>query len=240
MNAPVAQLAVNAIAVENLRFSYGGAPIALDIPHWQVPQGSHVFLRGPSGSGKSTLLNLLSGTLAPPKNQAATQLQIFGQSLAALSNRRRDRFRAEHIGVVFQQFNLIPYLSVLDNLRLAAHFGRGGDVRDRAESLLQQLKLPLSLLSRQAQALSVGQQQRVAIARALINRPQLLLVDEPTSALDRDARDAFVDILLQSYSGVENTLIFVSHDTTLAQHFPVVADMRDLNQAWKLEAADVT
>jgi len=238
MNAPVAQLTVGAISVKKLQFRYSGGPAVLDIPCWQVSRGSRVFLRGPSGSGKSTLLNLLSGTLALSNGQG--EVQVCGLSLAALSNRRRDKFRAQHIGVVFQQFNLIPYLSVMDNLRLAAHFGPGGDVRERAEELIEQLQLPTSLLSRPAEALSVGQQQRVAIARALINRPQLLLVDEPTSALDRDARDAFVDLLMQSYSGAENTLIFVSHDTTLAQHFPVNADMRDLNRAWKPEALDVT
>lgn len=240
MNAPVAQLTVDAISIEKLRFSYGDGITVLDIPRWQVPQGSRVFLRGPSGSGKSTLLNLLSGTLVVPQRQAETQLQILGQSLAALSNRHRDKFRAQHIGVVFQQFNLIPYLSVMDNLRLAGHFGRGGDVRERAGLLIERLKLPASVLSRPAQALSVGQQQRVAIARALINQPQLLLVDEPTSALDRDARDAFVHLLMDSYTGTENTLIFVSHDTALAQHFPMVADMRELNQAWNPELVDVT
>ena len=237
MNAPVSQLTMDAISIESLRFGYGGGTVVLDIPQWQVPQGSRVFLRGASGSGKSTLLNLLSGTLVTSSGQG--QVQVFGQPLDALSNRGRDKFRAQHIGVVFQQFNLIPYLSVMDNLRLAAHFGRGGEVRARAEALVKQLKLPANHLQRPAQALSVGQQQRVAIARALINQPQLLLVDEPTSALDRDARDAFVHLLMESYAGAENTLIFVSHDTTLAQHFPVNADMRDLNRAWKPEATDV-
>ncbi|MCQ3830278.1 ATP-binding cassette domain-containing protein [Microbulbifer elongatus] len=228
---------MNAIAIEQLCFAYaGGAPV-LEIADWQVPQGSRVFLRGPSGSGKSTLLNLLSSTLVARKGQG--KVQILGQSLSALSNRGRDRFRAQRIGVVFQQFNLIPYLSVMDNLHLAAHFGRGGDVRERATHLITQLKLPVDLLKRPAQALSVGQQQRVAIARALINRPQLLLVDEPTSALDRDARDAFVQLLMENYASEESTLIFVSHDTTLAQHFPVTADMRDLNKAWNPEATDV-
>ncbi|WP_043316316.1 ABC transporter ATP-binding protein [Microbulbifer sp. HZ11] len=226
-----------AVAIDNLRFAYGNTAPVLDVADWQVPQGSRVFLRGPSGSGKSTLLNLLSGTLVAKKGEG--QLEIFGQSLNALSNRGRDKYRAQHIGVVFQQFNLIPYLSVMDNLRLAAQFGGGGDVRERAAALIAQLKLPHNLLQRPAEALSVGQQQRVAIARALINQPQLLLVDEPTSALDRDARDAFVQLLMESYAGTENTLIFVSHDTTLAQHFAVTADMRELNQAWQPEAVDV-
>ncbi|WP_231757342.1 ABC transporter ATP-binding protein [Microbulbifer elongatus] len=230
---------MNAIAIEQLCFAYAGGTPVLEIADWQVPQGSRVFLRGPSGSGKSTLLNLLSGTLVAPNKQGGRKLQIFGQSLSALSNRGRDRFRAQRIGVVFQQFNLIPYLSVMDNLHLAAHFGRGGDVREHATHLITQLKLPVDLLKRPAQALSVGQQQRVAIARALINRPQLLLVDEPTSALDRDARDAFVQLLMENYASEESTLIFVSHDTTLAQHFPVTADMRDLNKAWNPEATDV-
>lgn len=240
MNAPVAQLSEEAISVEQLRFRYGRGPVILDIARWQVPRGGRVFLRGPSGSGKSTLLNLLSGTLVAPR----AQLRVLGQSLAALGGRGRDRFRARHIGVVFQHFNLIPYLSVLDNLRLAAHFGGGSgsgrDLRSRAIALLAQMHLPDNVLERRAEVLSVGQQQRVAIARALINQPQLLFVDEPTSALDRDARDAFVQLLMQSFSDAKSTLVFVSHDIALAEHFPLVADMRELNQVWRQEVANVT
>ncbi|MCW8128040.1 ATP-binding cassette domain-containing protein [Microbulbifer halophilus] len=234
MNAPVTQLTGDAIAVEQLQFCYRCGPAVLDIPRWSVPRGGRVFLRGPSGSGKSTLLNLLAGILA-----AQSHLEVLGQPLDALSGRRRDRFRARHIGVVFQQFNLIPYLSVLDNLRLAAHFGNSsGDVRSRSTELVARLKLDEHLLERRAEQLSVGQQQRVAIARALINRPRLLLVDEPTSALDPEARDAFVQLLMRSYRDVENTLVFVSHDMALARHFSMVADMRELNRAWKTESTD--
>lgn len=237
MNAPAAQLAANAIAVEQLRFAYKRGPKVLDIPRWSVPRGGRLFLRGPSGSGKSTLLNLLAGMLVAPESR----LEVLGQSLAALGGRRRDRFRARHIGVVFQQFNLIPYLSVLDNLRLAAHFsGSGGDVHSRAVQLMAQLRLREGILQRRADALSVGQQQRVAIARALINRPRLLLVDEPTSALDPDARNAFVQLLMDSYGAADNTLVFVSHDMALARHFPLLADMRELNRAWKQEDVDVS
>ncbi|WP_308366027.1 MULTISPECIES: ABC transporter ATP-binding protein [unclassified Microbulbifer] len=240
MNAPVAQLAADAVAVEQLRFAYGGGPAVLDIPRWSVPRGGRVFLRGPSGSGKSTLLNLLAGILVAP----GARLELLGRPLGSLGGRDRDRFRARYIGVVFQQFNLIPYLSVLDNIRLAATFGGGaaGDVRERARGLLAQLKLGEGLLSRKVPELSVGQQQRVAIARALVNGPQLLLVDEPTSALDSEARDAFVQLLLEVCDGVGSTVIFVSHDGALARHFPLVADMRELNRAWETgrEAAGVS
>lgn len=231
MNIPSAQQA-DAVTVEQLRFSYRGGPAVLDIPHWSVPVGGRVFLRGPSGCGKSTLLNLLAGILVAP----AGRLELLGQPLAALGGRRRDRFRARHIGVVFQQFNLIPYLSVLDNIRLAARFGKtGSDVRGRARQLMAQLRLGEDILSRRAAALSVGQQQRVAIARALINGPRVLLVDEPTSALDPEARDAFVQLLMRSCESEKRTLIFVSHDGTLARHFPLVADMRELNRAWEMQ-----
>jgi len=231
MNATTAQPA-DAVTVEQLRFSYRGGPAVLDIPHWSVPAGGRVFLRGPSGCGKSTLLNLLAGILVAP----AGRLELLGQPLAALGGRRRDRFRARHVGVVFQQFNLIPYLSVLDNIRLAAHFGNSaGDVLGRARELMAQLRLGENILSRRAAELSVGQQQRVAIARALINGPQLLLVDEPTSALDTEARDAFVQLLMRSCERERRTLIFVSHDSALAGHFPLVADMRELNRAWETQ-----
>nr|WP_010130921.1 ABC transporter ATP-binding protein [Microbulbifer agarilyticus] len=234
MNAPAVELGEEAVALERLRYSYERGACVLDIPQWSIPKGSHLFLRGPSGSGKTTLLNLLAGMLVAPE----ARLEVLGQSMSALGSRRRDRFRAQHIGVVFQQFNLIPYLSVLDNLRLAAHFtGNTRDLERRASELLAELRLGQDLLQRKAAKLSVGQQQRVAIARALINRPNMLLVDEPTSALDPEARDAFAELLLQNFASSDNTLIFVSHDTTLAAHFSQRADMRELNRAWREEGS---
>lgn len=219
-----------AVSVQALRFNYGRRdPTVLDIPAWEVEQGAHVFLQGPSGSGKSTLLNLLAGVLLP----ASGEVEVLGQNLAQLSNRRRDRFRAAHIGFVFQQFNLVPYLSVADNILLAAHFNKaaGTAAHSRMQQLLQTLGLDEHLLNKQAAQLSVGQQQRVAIARALVNDPEILVVDEPTSALDSDARDAFMRLLLRISEQGKKTLLFVSHDQSLAHHFSIKLDLKQINRA---------
>lgn len=221
----------DAIKINRLAFSYPGknSPAVLDIPSWHVQQGERVFLQGPSGSGKSTLLNLLAGILTT----AHGSVEILGQDLAALSAHQRDIFRARHIGIVFQQFNLIPYLNVLDNIRLAAYFGKktNSSIEPQALQLFTALGLDRSLLRQQTGALSVGQQQRVAIARALINAPEILIADEPTSALDSDARAAFMQLLLELCKDQGNTLIFVSHDTSLTQYFQRIVNLTAINRA---------
>ncbi len=201
----------------------------LDIDQWYVDCGQHVFLYGPSGSGKSTLLNILAGILKPQRGR----VNLLGEDLAALSSRKRDQFRAQHIGVIFQQFNLVPYLSVLENILLAAHFANKPtiDVRQRAITLLRLLNLSDDLLGQRADTLSVGQQQRVAIVRALINQPEILIADEPTSALDSDTRDQFIQLLLDCVTESGTTLIFVSHDKSLMSHFNQTLNLRELNQS---------
>lgn len=218
------------ISISDVCFSYPGqaAQTVLNIPFWQVQAGQQLFLQGPSGSGKSTLLNLLTGILKPDTGS----IRMINQDLSTLSGHQRDRFRAQHIGVVFQQFNLIPYLSVADNIRLAAYFGatRGVLAESKIINLLAELHMPRTLLTQRADSLSVGQQQRVAIARALINSPEILVVDEPTSALDAAARDAFMTLLLQVSRSNNSTLLFVSHDINLAHHFDEVVSLTELNK----------
>lgn len=219
-----------AVRLRELRFAYQKhSPEVLDIPDWSVAQDTQIFLQGPSGSGKSTLLNLLTGVLLPTDGT----VDVLGQNLAQMSHRQRDRFRAAHIGFVFQQFNLVPYLSVADNILLAAHFNHrsGKHVRTRMHQLLHTLGLDNHISSTPAAALSVGQQQRVAIARALINNPRLLIVDEPTSSLDSDARDAFMKLLLGLIEEGNKTLLFVSHDKTLARHFNHTLNLQHINRA---------
>ena len=222
-----------AIDITDLAFAYDRrADSVLTIERWRVPAGSSTFLRGPSGSGKSTLLHLICGLLIPSRGR----LHVCGQDLRQLRGHARDRFRARHIGVVFQQFNLLPYLTVLDNLRLAERFGRTSQALEPRD-LLRRLGLPEAVLERSAGSLSVGQQQRVAIARALINRPRLLIADEPTSALDADARDAFIGLLLELAGEGRATVLFVSHDGSLARHFDRAADLPALNRG---SVADTT
>ncbi len=234
-----------AIALRNVRFAWSRhAEPVLDIPEFTLARGERLFLYGPSGSGKTSLLNLLAGIALPQEGEVA----LLGQSMAALKGRQRDRFRARHIGVVFQQFNLIPYLSVLANVCLAAHFaGRAPEsgaealgpqsaVEAHARELLGALGLPSGLAERQASALSVGQQQRVAVARALITRPEILLADEPSSALDSDHRDAFMEVMLEQVAETGSTLVFVSHDRSLATAFDHQQDLRELSRVSTGEA----
>ena len=206
-----------------------GEKRVLDIPSWEVARSERVFLQGESGSGKSTLLSLLSGMFVP----SSGQVSVLGTEVSSLSTRERDRFRAGNIGFVFQQFNLIPYLSVLDNILLAAQFGEvaGVSAKTRAEELLIKVNLGVQLHDRPAGQLSIGQQQRVAIVRALINSPELLLVDEPTSALDHQNRDTFLNLLTEIQSESGCAMIFVSHDPEIGNFFDSKLTMLDLNQA---------
>ncbi|UJP06089.1 MAG: ABC transporter ATP-binding protein [Nitrosomonas sp.] len=220
----------DAVKISGLRFSYPGkaAAAVLDMPDWRIPRGGGVFVNGASGSGKSTLLNLLAGILTA----TAGTVEILGQDLATLSARRRDAFRAKHMGIVFQQFNLIQYLSVLDNIRLAAYFGvqNIGAVESRALALFAALELDRTLIRKPASDLSVGQQQRVAIVRALINAPEILIADEPTSALDSDTRDAFMALLMTISRAQGITLIVASHDIALSQCFQQVISLSAINR----------
>lgn len=213
-------MSIDAINLENMHYHYRKSPAStagLSITQWQVDTGERVFLHGISGSGKTTLLNLLCGILIPTSGS----ISLFDNNISTLSNGKRDIFRAKNIGVVSQQFNLIPYLSVLKNIQLAAYFAKKSrnDINNDVHTLLRALQLPSNIIHKQVNQLSVGQQQRVAIARAFINQPRLLLVDEPTSALDKSAKHAFMDLLMQVCDDTKTTLIFVSHDDTLSHYF---------------------
>lgn len=217
------------ISLRDLIFSYDQSNPLLNIPHWDIVEGEKVFLKGASGSGKSTLLQLLAGLLSPRSGN----INVFGTPLDKLSQRQRDRFRAENIGYIFQQFNLIPYLSAFDNVLLSGEFGKSNrqENRNRAIELLTQLQLPESTWQQQGRSLSIGQQQRVAIARALLSTPKLLIADEPTSALDEDNRDAFMRTLMTLADTQNTTLIFVSHDARLSDYFDRTDNLSDLCQS---------
>jgi putative ABC transport system ATP-binding protein len=220
-----------AIQIDQLSFSYEANKPILAIEHWHVEAKERVFLYGPSGCGKSTLLSLMSGLLVPEKGS----VKIGETILSELKPSERDSFRAQHIGVVLQQFNLVPYLSVIDNIKLACYFSKNtGDpeasIEQRATALLLKLQLPIDLLEQRADRLSVGQQQRVAIARALINNPSLVIVDEPTSALDEDASSAFMEVLLETVHSCNASLVFVSHDKRLSAYFDRTQLLPELNK----------
>lgn len=220
-----------AIDLKNIHFHYSGQPnkAVLNIPSWYVDAGERVFVQGPSGCGKSTLLNLISGLLLPSEGQVA----VLGERLDALSSRQRDRFRANHIGYVFQQFNLIPYLNAMDNIRLVSQFAnhkKAAVAEAEIKQLLAYLNINEPHWNQPTRHLSIGQQQRVAIARALINKPKILIADEPTSSLDSTNRDAFLSLLMSLVEEHQITLVFVSHDVSLARDFTRVDSLSEINQ----------
>jgi len=212
------------LAVKDLSFAWPASSFRVGITDLHVRSNEHWMLEGASGSGKSTLLQLLGGVLLPQGGD----VRILGQSWAELSAEQRDMRRADHVGFIFQQFNLVPYLSALENVLLPCRFSAsrrqaaesGGALVDEARRLLAALGLGGNDLQlRRAGRLSVGQQQRVAAARALIGRPALVLADEPTSALDADNRDAFLDLLFSEARGANTAIVLVSHDANLRPHF---------------------
>jgi putative ABC transport system ATP-binding protein len=222
------------INLENTTYCWPNQSDAtLDIPNLSIEQGEHLFIKGPSGCGKSTLLSLLTGI----NTASSGSVQVLGRNLDALSASQRDRFRADHIGYIFQQFNLLPYLSVLDNVILPCQFSERRKQRvkrslvQQAKYLLEQLHLPSDRLEQPVSELSIGQQQRVAAARALIGQPELLIADEPTSALDHDNRQAFIELLMTQASQASSTLIFVSHDPSLEPLFSKTIHLDSINQA---------
>lgn len=232
----------SAVHLGNVTFSWPHqtAP-CLEIEAFDVSAGESVFLHGPSGSGKSTLLGLIGGVSLPARGQ----IDVLGHNLARLSSRQRDNLRADRIGFLFQQFNLLPWLSALDNVLLPTTFSAfrkertciGGTPLAEAERLLQRLDLDPADWKKPAATLSIGQQQRVAAARALIGRPELIVADEPTSALDAERQQLFVDLLLQETTSAGAALIFVSHDHRLAAHFDRVVELGSINLAARKQKA---
>ena len=227
---------IPAVELKNLRHQWPGQSFCLEIPLLKLAVGQHLFIRGASGSGKTTLLNLLCGVLNIQQGEIRLSTHLLQPNSAA----QRDRLRARHIGVVFQQLNLIPYLSVMDNVLLGQAFSGQPADQQRASMLLGALQLADSMWQVPAAQLSVGQQQRVAIARALLGKPTLLIADEPTSALDADNRDAFMRVLLQEADAAGSTVVFVSHDQTLAGYFRYQLDMARLQDGVTAVAAEVT
>jgi putative ABC transport system ATP-binding protein len=227
-----------AVDITGLGFSWGpsSAPV-LEIDELVVEAGRRVFIVGPSGSGKSTLLALIAGVLTPRRGEVT----VLGHRLGTLSRARRDRFRSDHIGVIFQMFNLIPYLSVVENVTLPCRFSRArrdkaarrtGSLEAEGRRLLRRLDMDHpGLICRPVTDLSVGQQQRVAVARALIGSPEIVIADEPTSSLDADNRDSFLELLFDECRSSQATLIFVSHDETMASRFDRLVRLPKINRA---------
>ena len=222
------------VRMSGVRFVWPGRnAFSLVIEDFALERGERLFLVGPSGSGKSTFLSLLAG-IATPQDGV---IEVLGADIAKLSGAARDRFRAEHYGIIFQMFNLLPYGSVIDNVVLPLSFSRRRRARAEAEGgahaeaarLLETLGLEKSVIENTSAAnLSVGQQQRVAAARALIGAPELIIADEPTSSLDRNRQQAFLDLLFAVIEAAGATLVMVSHDESLSSRFTRVVNLTDI------------
>ncbi len=222
------------IELRDLEFQYSKAKApTLQIPLLEIEKGERVFIYGSSGSGKTTLLEILAGVLIPQKGK----VQILDKDLAQLSPSQRDSFRASHLGYVFQSFNLIPYLTVEENILLPLSFSSIRRERLQNHSadfevthLCESLGIG-AYRKRNVTELSVGQQQRVAVARALLGHPEIILADEPTSSLDSDHREKFIQLLFQVCDEQKTTVLFVSHDRSLQKMFNRVVSFQDLNRA---------
>ena len=213
------------IEVSNISYTWPGQQEpALALSELNVESNERLFVHGASGSGKSTLLSLLAGIVKPQQGS----ITILNRRIDRMSGPERDSFRAHHIGYIFQQFNLVPYLTVVENVTLPLRFSRqrADKVKARAQHpesearrLLERIGLTEDLLHRPVTDLSVGQQQRVAATRAMIGSPEIVVADEPTSALDAENRESFIELLFSECRKAESMLVFVSHDSSLASLF---------------------
>ena len=233
---------MTAVAIQKLQYRWPGgsltnpAPTILKIANFTLAKGEKLFLKGASGSGKSTLLQLIAGVLQPSEGD----ISVLGQPISRMSAGKRDQFRADHLGFVFQLFNLLGFLSVVDNVLLPCRFSRlraqgaltqGVSLVNAAANLLTALGLPTNAQYQAVSRLSVGQQQRVALARALLGAPGLIICDEPTSAIDVEHRERFMQLLLAQVERSGAALLFVSHDPTLERYFDRTVHLADINQA---------
>ncbi len=217
-----------AISLKNCLFSYTkNSKLVINIDQLEIETGDKVFLYGPSGHGKSTLLNLTAGVLKANSGS----VEVLGHDLTKLGQSGRDHLRGEKIGYIFQIFNLIPYLSVKENIVLPCMINKkrsDSDFHKQAEELIDSLGLR-EHLDKPVTDLSIGQQQRVAAARALIGNPEMIIADEPTSALDEKNTAEFMNLLMKVWEQKKFTLIFVSHDERLRSYFNRSISLPEIN-----------
>ena len=209
------------IRIKNIEFSWPTDPVfRLIVPNFSIKRGEKILLLGESGSGKSTILSLISGIVSPKKGK----IILEGKDLASLDPSQKDRIRAEHMGIIFQQFNLLPFMSLYDNIALPLAFAPKRkraiqNTRREITRICTALGLKETLLENKASTLSVGQQQRVAVARALIGSPKILLADEPTSSLDSQNKSAFLKLVFQEIAKNRTSILMVSHDESIKKYF---------------------
>ena len=217
------------ITVKSLEFHYPTGEFNLNIPNFSVTKGSRVAVIGPSGSGKTTLLHLIAGIFTPLKGS----LEVDTTAINKLSDRERRDFRITNIGFVFQDFELLDYLNVIDNIlhpyRITGALTLSKEVRSRAVKLAEQMGIG-DKLKRPATDLSHGEKQRTAICRAVLPNPKLILADEATGNLDPDNKICILDLLFQAVEEHDATLLAVTHDYELLKRFDRVIDFKDFQQ----------
>jgi len=201
-------------SLSQVRHRYGRT-IALELPHFEGAQGEQYLVLGPSGSGKTTLLHVMAGLVRPTEGEVV----IAGQDLADLRDAALDRFRGQHVGIVFQRSHLLPTLTVEDNLLMAQYLAGLDQVPARAQEVLRRLDVA-DTASAYPSELSTGEQQRVGIARAVMNRPRVLLADEPTSSLDDERAEQVIDLLTTQARDDGATLVITTHDKRVQSHMP--------------------
>lgn len=217
------------LTTKNLTYTYKNGK-TIDFPDINLDAGKKVLISGLSGSGKTTLLNLIAGAL-----QIQTgEIDLTGHQYSTMSSTQLDKLRANHIGYVFQTLNLIPFLSVFDNITLGVRFSKQrrskvDNIDKEVSRLIESLGLEKTVLNTSVDHLSIGQQQRVAVARALIGKPNLILADEPTSALDSDSTKRFLKELVQTFDASSQALLLVSHDLSLGDFFDEVIDFNTVH-----------
>lgn len=213
------------ISIKDLRFRYSEGEFALHVPELSVGKGEKVAVIGPSGSGKTTLLNLIAGIKTPQSGEVVTQ----GTNVGVLDDAARRDFRIRQIGLVFQEFELLEYLNVLDNILLPYRINRSLDldrgVKGRATELAEEVGIG-SYLGRYVDHLSQGERQRVSVCRALLAKPPLILADEPTGNLDPTNKGRVLDILFDYVDRNDATLVTVTHDHDLLPRFERVIDFK--------------
>ncbi len=222
------------ISVENLQFRYREGGFSLAIPRLAVAKAENAALIGPSGSGKTTLLSLIAGVSVP----AAGRIRVGAEEITALGDAERRSFRIRNIGMVFQEFELLEYLSVADNIllpyRIADSLRLTPEIHERARELGRRVGLG-DKLGRNVTRLSQGERQRVGVCRALLTNPPLLLADEPTGSLDPSNKWRVLDILFEFAEENGATLLTVTHDHDLLDRFDRVIDFKEFH--WRNEDA---
>ena len=217
------------VRIEDLNFGYGNAGFRLRVPDFLLGERERVAIIGPSGSGKTTLLNLIAGILTPHDGR----IDVAGTEVSRLSDAERRRFRASHIGFVFQDFALLDYLSARQNIlypfRITPALTLDADARDRAEALAVSCGIG-DKLDRHPLALSQGEQQRVAICRALVTQPKLILSDEATGNLDPSSKARILDLLFEQAEQAGASILAVTHDHELLPRFERVLDFAQFRE----------